>query len=279
MSFLPKWESISLFLMIIIPLIGYSQSQLNGEVEFLSWATKEIQKIQKIEKNSKNKEIKLKPILQSKNLLRGVDLKNDENTIDVDLSDEFIYTQINQLFEGSSKKASSLYWAITLGEKFPSLFIESGAGAKEEISNIKKGKNVAEFVTDRMYKSSLAFNTKTITRLRRFDIPDKKIIMVVNELVKDWGSELAKPYGPVYFDLIVDVYQQVDTTHFRYQSFSTFKGQGLKSNNQAFNVAKDVGDIFSLGMLNKGLKAKVVSEATAIWQKRKEVFQQLLLNK
>lgn len=242
--------------------------------DFLSWANSEAQKIETSEHNSQSRKIKLSPIVNAKEAIKSA--LQGEDSIEVKPNGEFIYTSITQLFEGNYHKAASLYWDITSGKKSPNLFIESGAGAREKISDVKESSNTIEFVTDRVYKSSLAFNTKTTTRLRRFDIPSQKMIIIVNELVKDWGKSLSKPYGPVHFDLVIDIYQEADPTHFRYQSFSVFKGQGMKSNNQALNVAKDVGDLFSLGMLNKSLKSKIESEATTIWQKRKALFQEVL---
>ena len=51
----------------------------------------------------------------------------------------------------------------------------------------------------------------------------------------------------------------------------------MKSTNLSLYVAKKVGDVFSLGMLDKGLKAKLTSEAVKIWERRRNVFQDLIL--
>ena len=53
----------------------------------------------------------------------------------------------------------------------------------------------------------------------------------------------------------------------------------MKSTYTSLNMAKKVGDIFSLGMLDRGLKAKLSSEAVKIWEKRRHVFQDLILSK
>jgi len=257
-----------LFLFLVFPFLGYSQT------DFGQWVVQEMENIKKGETDSKILEIKQRPLIRSQEFLEKLGFS--ENTILVEPIGDFIYSEIVEKFQGKHKTAAELYWDITLGKKKPNLFIESGAGRSEKISDIRETSLGTEFTTDRKYKSALAFNTRTITRLRRFDISNKNSVIVVNELVKDLGQGV-KPYGPVYFDLIVDAYQKIDDHHFIYRSWSSYKGQGMKSSSTSLNVAKSVGNIFSLGALDKGLGLKIQSEAKNIWTKRKELFQSIIL--
>lgn len=254
--------------------------------DYTNWISEAMKDIDYGTEKEIERSLKKKPILALQDFLKK-DIESSEPTIRVEASQDYIYTEIIDRFSGDYKKAAKLYVDTTLGKRTPNLFIESGAGVSEDIKVIKYDLFDAEFVTDRVYKSSLAFNTKTTTRLKWFDIPEKKAVVIVNELVKDFGAELSKkkvkkeskPYGPVYYDLTIDVYQKVNgkgRPEFIYRSYSMFKGQGMKSSSAGFNMAKKVGNIFSLGTLDKGLKVMIEREASSIWGKRKSMLQKLL---
>ena len=280
-----KGRFISILISVGSLLITFLLSPLWAQEQaFLKWVEGEIQK------NQKN-EIQLRPFERVKVFLNGPSdppLKK----VFVEPVGDFIYTEIEELFEGDYKKAVHLYWNSTIGKQKPSLFIESGAGRDEKITQLHPMEDGVEFMTDRVYQSALAFNSRATTRLRRFDVESRHLIIVVNERVKDWGAELAKKkvkrlsksYTPIFCDLNIDVYQEVEGSltqphKFWYHSYALYRGQGMKSTYTSLNMAKKVGDIFSLGMLDRGLKAKLSSEAVKIWEKRRHVFQDLILSK
>ncbi|MBI2646537.1 MAG: hypothetical protein HYW85_05885 [Deltaproteobacteria bacterium] len=245
----------------------------------MKWVEREI------EKNNKKDAIEVRPLEQAKAFFNGPKDSPLEKKITVEPTGDFIYTEIAEPFEGDYKKAVRLYWDITTGKQKPSLFIESGAGRDEKVTNLRSIDNGVEFISDRVYQSSLAFNSRTTIHLHRFDVESKHLVIVVNEMVKDWGAELAKKkvkrlsksYYPIFRDLNIDVYQESEPNKFWYHSYALYKGQGMKSTNLSLNVAKKVGDVFSFGMLDKGLKAKLTSEAMKIWERRRQVFQDLIL--
>ncbi len=247
---------------------------------FLKWVE------EKIEKNKDKKDkIYVRPFERAKAFLNGPKDPPSERKITVEPVGDFIYTEIEEPFEGEYKKAVQLYWDITIGKQKPGLFVQSGAGRDEKIISLRPNEQGVEFVTDRVYQSALAFNSRTTVHLRRFDIESKHLILIVNEMVKDWGKELAqkkvkrlsKSYYPIFCDLNIDVYQESEPKKFWYHSYALYQGQGMKSTYTSLNMAKKVGDIFSFGMLDKGLKVKLTSEATKIWEKRRQVFQDLIL--
>lgn len=276
---------MNLFILYCLFLFqSYSFKIYADAVSFESWVNQEIKTIKKNESNPQNLEIKLKPFLRVKDFLVKYPMTEIQNKMIVNTSDDFIYTEIIELFHGNYLKACDLYQQLTLGKHPKNLFIESGAGAFEKINHVKETSSGIEFVTDRIYKSQLAFNSRTKVRLIQFPMKDKKLVIVVNELIKDLGEELTKnkiknmdkPYGHVAFDVNIDIYQSIDNEHFLYSSFSLYEGQGLKSTSQALNVAKKVGNIFFLGVLDKKLNTKIAYEAKAVWGKRKTLFQELL---
>lgn len=255
--------------------------------KFLTWVESQIEETKKSETDTTKLEVRLRPFEHAKTFLNGPQDPPSEKKITVEPIGDFIYTEIEEPFEGSYKKAVDLYWAITTGKQKPSLFIESGAGRDEKITHLHSVEEGVEFMSDRVYQSSLAFNSRTTIHLRRFEVPSKHVIIIVNEVVKDWGAEMAqkkvkrmaKSYYPIFCDLNIDVYQETESNKFWYHSYALYRGQGMKSTNTSLNVAKQVGDIFSLGMLDKGLKTKLTSEAIKIWEKRRQVLQDLLNSK
>ncbi|MBI3019099.1 MAG: hypothetical protein HYY61_04330 [Deltaproteobacteria bacterium] len=247
------------------------------EQAFLKWVDVQI------EKNQKN-EIQMRPFERAKTFLNGPQDSPLEKKVTVEPTGDFIYTEITEPFEGDYKKAVRLYWDITTGKQKPSLFIESGAGRDEKIISLHSIDDGVQFISDRVYQSSLAFNSRATIHLRRFDVESKRLVIVINEVVKDWGAELAKKkvkrmaksYYPIFCDLNIDVYQEAEPNKFWYHSYALYQGQGMKSTNTSLNMAKKVGDVFSFGMLDKGLKVKLTSEAVKIWEKRRKAFQDLI---
>lgn len=263
---------ITLMLFVVTLLISFEgQTQIGS---YGNWLNREIAKTKKEETHPKHLEVKLKFLQQAKNL------EIHKNFVS-EMRDDFIYTEIVDLFHGSYKKASDVYWKITLGKHPKSLFLESGAGAFEKITDVKQVPGGMECIVDRIYKSKLAFNSQSKIRLRRFHVPEKEIMVVVNELVQDFGAELqakyienqSKPYGPILYDTSIDIYRQIDEKHFLFSSFSLFRGQGLKSTSTALNAAKK---LFASKKLEQKIETKIADEAKNIWEKRKEVFQQLI---
>ena len=277
--FSPVLILVSSLLIAYSTFPAQSLAQTVGEEGFLKWVEGEI------EKNQKN-EIELRPFERAKAFFNGPSSPPSKKVF-VEPTQDFIYTEIEELFEGDYKKAVHLYWQSTIGKQKPSLFIASGAGRDEKITDLHSTQEGVQFITDRVYQSALAFNSRTTIRLRRFDVESRHLIIVVNERVKDWGAELAKKkikrlsksYYPIFCDLNIDVYQEEKPNQFWYHSYALYRGQGMKSTYTSLNVAKKVGDIFSLGMLDRGLKAKLTSEAVKIWEKRRQVFQDLILSK
>ena len=65
---------------------------------------------------------------------------------------------------------------------------------KERINKLKSIKGGYEFVTDRIYKSSQAYNTKNKIHLLLYKL-SKDTYVCVNKHVKDYGRELSDAKG------------------------------------------------------------------------------------
>ena len=86
-----------------------------------------------------------------------------------------------------------------------------------------------------------------------------------------------KEYGPIYFDLTIDMYKKVGPQSFQFISFNAYRGQTNETRFKSLNAVKTVGNIFTLGTLNKGLGELVKKSAKEVWTNRREHFQKIIL--
>src|SRR3989338_808908 len=274
----------SRFIWMVLILFLYSVgANASGKGRFLSWGIDAIRNIEKTsqEDSDEVKTLKLKPIVQAIDLLdQTIEIKDDISNLLVE--QDLFYMEIYEVFQGDFKKAADFYWASTLGKHKVRLFLESGTGKSETIQVLKEDAGEALFISDRVYESKLAFNSKVKTLLKRFDVPSMNRVIVVNQLVQDFGAALqekgiqkeGKKYHPVDYDLVVDMYQKIEDQKFLYCSFSSYLGQVFKTPYQSLNVAKGLGNILSFGSLQKKLRREIQEGAVEAWQKRKKLLQE-----
>ncbi len=210
---------------------------------------------------------------------------NESPKVDSPIIDNHLfYSEVYETFKGDAKKAISIYIQATTGELKRSLFLLSGAGKDEEISETAHSKRGAQVTVNRVYHSSLAFNIKYRLEITAYKL-SKGFYAVVNEVVEDYGRQLekegkkwhGKPYHKVDQDMNVDFYKQLNPTQFKFISLNLFEGD-IKSRSTALNATKDIGNFFTFNLLDNRLHKKIKEEAKLSWTKRKEAFQRLILN-
>ncbi|MBI2609179.1 MAG: hypothetical protein HYW47_06215 [Deltaproteobacteria bacterium] len=246
---------------------------------YLANHKKEILKEKNIEKrklkiNFLNKILNYSKLLPRKETSFNLEIK--ENLFNVEIWDEF---------KGDPLKAMKLYEEITTGQHPHNLFLESKAGQDEIISDLKKINGGFEFISDRVLTSSHAFNNKSKIRLLFFN-KDENTFICINQNIEDFGKELAqkkaermeKNYHPIYYEMTVDFYQKIDNKTFQYVSFNLLDGQAKTSRSTTTNAVKGIGNIFTVGLLDKGIDAHIKEEAHKIWKARKSLFQELILS-
>jgi hypothetical protein len=198
------------------------------------------------------------------------------------IDDHIFYSEVYDTFNGDAKKAISIYIQATTGQLKRSLFLLSGAGKDEEISQATHSKRGAEVTVNRVYRSSLAFNIKYRLEITAYKL-SKGFYAVVNEVIEDYGRELekegkkwhGKPYHKVEQDMNIDFYKQLPT-EFKFVSLNLFEGD-IKSRSTALNTTKDIGNLLTFNLLDNKLHKKMKEEARISWAKRKEAFQKLIL--
>lgn len=199
------------------------------------------------------------------------------------IDDHIFYSEVYETFEGNAKKAISIYIQATTGQLKQSLFLLSGAGKDEEISNAAHSKRGAQVTVNRAYRSSLAFNIKYRLEITAYEL-SKGFYAVVNEVIEDYSRQLekerkkwhGKPYHKVEQDMNIDFYKQLNPTQFKFVSLNLFEGD-IKSRSTALNTTKDIGNLLTFNLLDNRLHKKIKEEAKISWAKRKEAFQRLIL--
>ena len=251
--------------------------------DFLQLVENQKIKIKQMEKDKDKQEIKLEMIEKVEKILKD-ELKSSKNNFELDIDEDLFSVQIWNLFQGDILEALKLYTEITIGQNKSNLFISSGAGIDEKISNLEKIKGSYELITDRVYKSSHAYNTKNKIRLTFFQ-KDPDTYICVNQSIEDYGKKLeekgttrgGKMYHPIRYELTIDIYKKIDPKSFQYVSFNVLHGQSTESRYATVNTAKDIGNILTGGLLGRGVDSLVKEEAESIWEKRKQQFQKMLL--
>lgn len=210
---------------------------------------------------------------------------DESSKCDVVLIDDHIfYSEVYDLFQGEAKKAVNTYVKATSGKLNPSLFILSGAGEHEEISQVSNSRRSIEFTLNRVYSSGLAFNTRYRVRLTRYKI-SKGFYAVVNEVIEDFSRQYekegkkwhGKPYHKVEQDMNIDFYKQIDPKQFKFVSLNFFEGD-IKSRSLALNTTKEIGNFLTFNLFDNKLHKKMKEEAQKTWARRKAAFQKLILN-
>lgn len=227
--------------------------------------------------------LKLKTLDMITALLQTFSRNGD--SFEFESEDQAFLVQINAIFKGNAFNAIQRYRSISIGKDANNLFLLSGAGKAEKITNLKKAKEGYEFISDRVYMSKLAYNTKNKIRLSFYKVSND-LYICVNQHLQDYGKALKdkgikneeKPYGPIYYDLTVDFYKQMDSEKFQFVSFNIYHGQANETRFQAINAAKTIGNILTLGALDSGITALVRKNAEKIWESRKGHFQKIILN-
>lgn len=200
------------------------------------------------------------------------------------IDDHIFYSEVYDLFQGDAKKAVTTYVNATTGKLSSSLFILSGAGEHEEISQLSKSRRSVELTLNRVYSSGLAFNTSYRIRLTRYKI-SKGFYAVVNEVIQDFSRQYekegkkwhGKSYHKVEQDMNIDFYKQIDSKQFKFVSLNFFEGD-IKSRSKALNTTKTIGNLLTFNLLDNKLHQKMKEEAQKTWERRKGVFQKLILN-
>lgn len=200
------------------------------------------------------------------------------------IDDHIFYSEVYETFEGDAKKALSIYIQATTGQLKRSLFLLSGAGKDEEISEAAHSKRGAQVTVNRVYRSSLAFNIKYRLEITAYKL-SKGFYAVVNEVIEDYGRQLekegkkwhGKPYHKVEQDMNIDFYKQLNPAQFKFVSLNLFEGD-IQSRSTALNATKDIGNFLTFNLLDNRLHKKMKEEARISWTKRKEAFQKLILN-
>jgi len=276
-------QYLPIFLLFIL---SFSTKALDTDI-FRNFLKEEKEKL----KNQKYKKLKLEVISKAEKFLNKKyeeilkDFKKSSFKLKIDK--DVIYTEIVEIFKGKPEDIINVYISCTIGKRKPNIFIESGAGLYEEIEDLKQLPYGYEFITNRVYKSNLAYNTKAKIRLLFFKIDEKRYV-VVNQMIEDYGEILRKnkvkwhkkPYYEIKYDLTIDFYTSFgknDEFYTIYNSFSAYEGQGLKSRYKALNILKGAGNIFSFGLLGKKIKNKVKKESKKVWEKRSKIIQELVL--
>ncbi len=255
--------------------------------DFLQFIENQKTKIKQSEKDEDKQKIKLEMIEKVEKILKDkVESKPPAFTgagFELDIDEDLFSVQIWNPFQGDALEALKLYTEITTGQNKNNLFILSGAGQDEKISNLEKIKGGFELITDRVYKSSHAYNSKNKIRLTFFQ-KDSNTYIGVNQSIEDYGKTLeekgttrrGKMYHPIRYELTIDIYKKIDTKSFQYVSFNVLDGQSTESRHTTVNTAKDIGNILTGGLLGKGVESMIKEETRKIWNKRKEVFQKLI---
>jgi len=171
-----------------------------------------------------------------------------------------------------------------LVKKNGNLFVLSGAGKSEKITNLTKIRGGYELIADKVYSSTHRYNTKTKLRFLFFK-KDKNTYVCIKEGIADYGKALeekgvereGKTYDPLNFELSIDIYKQVDKNSFQYVVLDLVDAQSKSSKLLPINKAQKIGSWITFGATDKALEKLVEIEVRKIWKKRKAHFQRLLL--
>ncbi|MBI4040584.1 MAG: hypothetical protein HY390_01825 [Deltaproteobacteria bacterium] len=288
-------KSLPFFLSLVLWLIGshsYSQSSkvlhlcetlpLLSSTQFERFLKAQTEQVQKNEEKEEKKKIKLTML---SDIEREIKLPaNRESGFQFSARQNLFHVIIRDVFEGGALKALQVYLESTLQKSKESLFYLSGAGKEEGISDLKSVPGGYELTVDRVYQSEMAYNTKNKIQVKFYEL-SPSVVAVVNQHLVDYGNELkskkekkeGKPYGPILYDLTIDVYKKLDEKSFQFISHNVYEGQTQQTRFKSLNVVKGIGNILSLGSLDKGLSKLVEKNARTIWATRKEHFQKLIL--
>ena len=187
------------------------------------------------------------------------------------------------VFNGKVEDAIKLYAELMTGQNKHNIFILSKAGKAEDITDLHKVPGGYEFIRDRVFSSPHKFNTKNKIKLLMFK-KDSNFFVCIREGLEDYGhklkeegvTRLGKAYDPVKFEFSIDIYRQIDNEKFQYIALDLLDGQSNNSRIPPLNPLKKIGSIISIGALDKGLEKLVAAEVEKSWNKRNEIFQQLL---
>lgn len=263
---------------------GLKNSEFLTRQDFFSFVKGIKKEIHEKDSNEDKQAIKLSMIQKVEKTLKNIQI--DKQEFKFELKENLFDIEIWDVFKGNLLKALQLYVDSTIGKRHENLFLLSGAGDSEKIAGLKKFKGGYVFITDRTYTNSMAYNTRNKIYLVFYRLePDTYIC--VNQHISDEGEILNKngvtkkdkPYGPIYYDLGIDIYKKISTEKFQFISFNVYDGQMNKTRFKSINAMKTIGNIFTLGTLDKGISSIVEKNIREIWDRRRDHFQRLISEK
>ena len=253
---------------------------LSGEA-FLSALEAEQGQIRRSQQDAETRQIKLDTLKKIQVILKNI--PENQHSFEFDLKGGAFSAIMKHVFEGSAEKAVQLYANITIGHHPQKLFFLSGAGVSEIITDLKEIEGGDEFISDRIYKNEHAYNTRNKIQLKLYRL-DGGTLVCVDQHVADYGLELqhqglerrGKSYGPIDYDVTIDIYQQMTDRKFQFISFNIYEGQTRQSRYSTLNTLQTAGNVLSLGILNGGIRLLVEKNVRSVWERRKRAFQKLL---
>ena len=273
-----SYFALFLCLALLVPHIG--QSEDYSSFDSFNELIKTKKKI--FEEDEKKKDVKLSVIERA---LKYLSQNNNQHKKEVlfKIRENMYDVETWHIFNGKAEDAIRLYAELTTGQNQHNLFVLSDSGKAEDITDLNKIQGGYEFIRDRVFSSPHKFNTKNKIKLILYR-KNSDIFICVREGVKDYGSKLkeegttrlGKTYDPVKFEFSIDIYHQIDNEKFQYIALDLLDGQSNNSRIAPLNPLKKIGNILSIGTLDKGLEKLIAAEVEKSWDKRNEIFQKLL---
>lgn len=250
--------------------------------QFFQFLERERARIKQGDHDEDSQNIKFSMLQNVEKTLENIPLNKENFQLRAD--DDIFDVEICHVFQGSLLRALQLYAALATGKHKANLFLLSGAGTSEQITGLRPRERGVEFVTNRVYTSKLAYNTKNKIWLTFYKLnPDTYVS--VNSHVLDYGKAArtagveknGKPYGPIHYDVTIDIYKKMGDSVFQFISFNIYEGQAQTTRFKSVNAAKAIGNILTFGTLDRGVSVLVEKSARDIWESRKDHFQRLIL--